>query len=66
MCVVLFCFALVEVLIWDVQQIATRSSTGPILNYLAQGAVAQVQWSELQPDWIAVCHDKTLELLRVG
>lgn len=52
-----------QVLIWDV---ATGSTAGPVLNYEAQGLISQVQWSELQPEWISICYNNSLELLRVS
>ncbi|OQV11529.1 DDB1- and CUL4-associated factor 7 [Hypsibius exemplaris] len=54
-----------QVLIWDIQQVAARPTAGPILSYTAAGPVNNVAWSELQPEWIAVVHDNSLELLRV-
>jgi WD repeat-containing protein 68 len=37
----------------------------PILAYRAEAEVNQVQWSKSQPDWIAICFNKTLQILRV-
>jgi WD repeat-containing protein 68 len=37
----------------------------PILAYTADGEINQVQWSTTQPDWIAICFNNSLEILRV-
>ena len=37
----------------------------PILAYYAESEVNQVQWSKTQPDWVAICFDKKLQILRV-
>lgn len=42
-----------------------NSCADPILAYRAEAEVNQVQWSKLQPDWIAICFNKTLQILRV-
>ena len=36
----------------------------PILAYTADGEINQVQWSTTQPDWIAICFNNYLEILR--
>ncbi|KAL3110245.1 hypothetical protein niasHT_015848 [Heterodera trifolii] len=53
-----------QALIWDVHQIP-RAVDDPILAYAAAGEINQVQWSSALSDWISICYDKTLELLRV-
>lgn len=52
-----------QALIWDVHQI--RAVEDPILAYLAAGEINQVCWSKTMTDWISICYDKHLELLRV-
>ncbi|KAL7079996.1 hypothetical protein ACQ4LE_000451 [Meloidogyne hapla] len=52
-----------QALIWDVHQI--RAVEDPILAYLAGGEINQVCWSSTLTDWISICYDKNLELLRV-
>lgn len=37
----------------------------PILAYTADGEINQVQWSTTQPDWISICFNNYLEILRV-
>jgi hypothetical protein len=37
----------------------------PILAYTASGEINQIQWSSTQPDWIAICYNNSLEILRV-
>jgi len=53
-----------QALIWDIQQIP-RAIEDPILAYTADGEINQVQWSCTQPDWIAICYNNFLEILRV-
>lgn len=55
-----------QALIWDIQHMAAqRAIEDPILAYTAQGAINQIQWSASQPDWIAICYNRALEMLRV-
>ena len=53
-----------KALIWDIQAIP-KQAADPILAYDAAGPINQIQWSSAQPDWIGICYDKTLEILRV-
>ncbi|XP_076825999.1 DDB1- and CUL4-associated factor 7 [Clavelina lepadiformis] len=53
-----------QALIWDIQQMP-RAIEDPILAYTAEGEINQVQWATTQPDWISICYNKTLEILRV-
>ena len=53
-----------QALIWDIQQMP-RAIEDPILAYTAEGEINQVQWSAVQPDWIAICYNHCLEILRV-
>lgn len=54
-----------QALIWDIQQMP-RPIEDPILAYnAAEGAINQIQWGATQPDWIAICYNKNLEILRV-
>lgn len=54
-----------QALIWDVQQMP-RAIEDPILAYTAaEGEINQIQWGATQPDWIAICYNKCLEILRV-
>ena len=53
-----------QALIWDVGQMP-RNIEDPILAYTADGEVNQVQWAASQPDWIAICYNNCLEILRV-
>lgn len=69
-----------QALIWDVHQIP-RPVEDPILAYAANAEVLfffirilkiqnffqinQVHWSSTLTDWISICYDKSLELLRV-
>jgi hypothetical protein len=43
-----------------------RAIEDPILAYTAaEGEINQIQWGATQPDWIAICYNKALEILRV-
>jgi len=43
-----------------------RAIEDPILAYTsAEGEINQIQWGATQPDWIAICYNKSLEILRV-
>jgi len=53
-----------QALIWDIQQMP-KAIEDPILAYTADGEINQVQWSTTQPDWIAICFNNSLEILRV-
>lgn len=55
-----------QALIWDIQQMP-RAIEDPILAYTAaEGEINQIQWGATQPDWIAICYNKSLEILRVS
>lgn len=58
-----------QALIWDISQQNHQSQKmdrdEPILAYSARGEINKVHWSSRHYDWIAVCFDKTLEILRV-
>lgn len=53
-----------QALIWDIQSMP-RAIEDPILAYTASGEINQIQWSSTQPDWIAICYNNSLEILRV-
>ncbi|VDP20134.1 unnamed protein product [Schistosoma margrebowiei] len=53
-----------QALIWDIQSMP-RAIEDPILAYTAAGEINQIQWSSTQPDWIAICYNNSLEILRV-
>ena len=56
---------LFQALIWDIQHMP-RAIEDPILAYTAaEGEINQIQWGATQPDWIAICYKKNLEILRV-
>lgn len=52
-----------KALIWDISQMPKKCE--PILAYDAEGPINQIKWSAAHPDWIAICYDQTLEVLRV-
>ena len=53
-----------QALIWDIQQMP-RAIEDPILAYTAEGEINNIQWASNQPDWIAICYNKSVEILRV-
>jgi len=53
-----------QALIWDIQQMP-RAIEDPILAYTADGEINQIQWASTQPDWIGICYNTSLEILRV-
>ncbi|CAG2174178.1 unnamed protein product [Oppiella nova] len=53
-----------QALIWDIQQMP-RAIEDPILAYTAECEINQIQWASTQPDWIAICYNNSLEILRV-
>uniref|UniRef100_A0A1I7U273 WD_REPEATS_REGION domain-containing protein n=1 Tax=Caenorhabditis tropicalis TaxID=1561998 RepID=A0A1I7U273_9PELO len=53
-----------QALIWDLQH-APRPVEDPILAYTAGGEVNQIHWGPVHSNWIAICFNKTLEILRV-
>ncbi|TNN26107.1 DDB1- and CUL4-associated factor 7 [Liparis tanakae] len=42
-----------------------RAIEDPILAYTSEGEINNVQWASTQPDWIAICYNNCLEILRV-
>lgn len=50
-------------LIWDICSIPVKPPE-PILCYEAGGAVNQVQWSTVDPDWVGITWDNHIEVLR--
>lgn len=53
-----------QALIWDLAR-SGASVEEPALAYGAAGEINQVQWSSAHNDWIAICYNNTLELLKV-
>ena len=51
-------------LIWDIQSMP-RAIEDPILAYTAAAEINQIQWSALHLDWIAICYQNCLEILRI-
>ena len=54
-----------QALIWDLSSLGQKPISDPILAYYAESEVNQLQWSKGQPDWVAICFDKKLQILRV-
>uniref|UniRef100_A0A8R1HSK4 WD_REPEATS_REGION domain-containing protein n=1 Tax=Caenorhabditis japonica TaxID=281687 RepID=A0A8R1HSK4_CAEJA len=53
-----------QALIWDVHEMP-KPIDDPILAYRAEAEVNQIHWSAAFPDWISICSDNKLEILRV-
>jgi len=53
-----------QALIWDLSHMP-KPIEDPILAYYAESEVNQLQWSKTQPDWVAICFEKKLQVLRV-
>jgi WD repeat-containing protein 68 len=53
-----------QALIWDV---STKHVVieDPILAFMAQGEINQLQWDASHEDWIAICFNNTLQVLKV-
>lgn len=51
--------------IWDVKQRLDEDRKCPILAYRAPAQINQLSWSRLQPEWISICFEKTLQALKV-
>lgn len=53
-----------QALIWDLYNMQ-KPVEGPILAFTAGSEVNNLQWPKSQPDWVAVCFDNQLQVLRV-
>lgn len=53
-----------QALIWDLS-VMPHPVTDPILSYKAEAEITSLQWSGVQPDWVAISFAKTLQMLRV-
>uniref|UniRef100_A0A0K0E8K9 WD_REPEATS_REGION domain-containing protein n=1 Tax=Strongyloides stercoralis TaxID=6248 RepID=A0A0K0E8K9_STRER len=54
----------IQALIWDIHQMP-KPIEDPILAYAADGMIEQIHWSASMTDWISICYDNNLQLLRV-
>lgn len=53
-----------QALIWDLS-VMPNAVTDPILSYRAEAEITSLQWSGVQPDWVAISFSNTLQMLRV-
>lgn len=53
-----------QALIWDLARMP-EPVTDPILSYKAEAEITSLQWSNVQPDWVAISFNTTLQMLRV-
>ncbi|KAH8941274.1 hypothetical protein BDL97_14G028800 [Sphagnum fallax] len=56
-----------QALIWDLSSISqpVEGNLDPILAYTAGAEINQLQWSSMQPDWVAIAFSSTLQILCV-
>ncbi|KAK9145843.1 hypothetical protein Sjap_005746 [Stephania japonica] len=54
-----------QALIWELPAVAGPTGVDPVLAYTAESEINQMQWSALQPDWIAIAFASKLQLLKV-
>ncbi|XP_026397391.1 protein TRANSPARENT TESTA GLABRA 1-like [Papaver somniferum] len=54
-----------QALIWELPTVSGPNGIDPILAYSAGSEINQLQWSALQPDWIAISFSSKLQLLKV-
>ncbi|XP_010251384.1 PREDICTED: protein TRANSPARENT TESTA GLABRA 1 [Nelumbo nucifera] len=54
-----------QALIWELPTVAGPNGIDPILAYTAGSEINQLQWSALQPDWIAIAFANKMQLLKV-
>jgi len=53
-----------QALIWDLS-VMPHPVNDPILSYKAEAEITSLQWSGMQPDWVAISFNQTLQMLRV-
>lgn len=51
-------------LIWDLAELEPEIQS-PLLEYGADGKITNVAWSTLNYEWIGLCFDTQLQILRV-
>ncbi|OAF68297.1 hypothetical protein A3Q56_03962 [Intoshia linei] len=51
--------------IWDTQKVMCKTNTDPILCYTASDEINQIQWNEINSDWISICFNNCVQILRV-
>ncbi|XP_058105046.1 protein TRANSPARENT TESTA GLABRA 1 [Magnolia sinica] len=54
-----------QALIWELPAVADPNGIDPILAYSAGSEINQLQWSPLQPDWMAIAFGNKMQLLKV-
>ncbi|KAF9587102.1 hypothetical protein IFM89_039685 [Coptis chinensis] len=54
-----------QALIWELPTVAGPNGIDPMLAYSADSEINQLQWSVLQPDWIAIAFASKMQLLKV-
>jgi len=58
-----------QALIWELSSVSQPLVEGggldPILAYTADAEINQLQWSSMQPDWVAIAFSNKVQILRV-
>ncbi|KAF5181497.1 Transparent testa glabra [Thalictrum thalictroides] len=54
-----------QALIWELPTVAGPDGIDPILAYSSVSEINQLQWSVLQPDWIAIAFASKMQLFKV-
>lgn len=54
-----------QALIWELPTVAGPNGIDPMLAFSADSEINQLQWSVLQPDWIAIAFASKMQLLKV-
>ncbi|KAL4182587.1 hypothetical protein AMTRI_Chr11g94000 [Amborella trichopoda] len=56
-----------QALIWELNNSSqpVMDDLNPILSYTSEAEINQLQWSSLQPDWIAIAFMNKMQILRV-
>jgi WD repeat-containing protein 68 len=53
-----------DALIWDITS-APKTVEEPMLSYTADAEINQLQWDKTQEQRVAICFDRTVQVLRV-
>ena len=56
-----------QALIWDISVRSAGSVTipDPILAFSAEGEINQLQWDASHEDWVAICFENSVQVLKV-
>lgn len=54
-----------QALIWDISDKTQYELENPILAFCADGEINQLQWDSSHEDWVAICFNEQLQVLKV-